>query len=256
MNGALAGIGILVTRPVRQAEDLAAAIRSVGGKPFLLPVLEILAVEDTPLLSSLIGRVEEFDIAIFVSPNAVAGARRLMGKKWPPSRPGFVAVGQGTARALREAGIHDPVVPAAGFDSEALLDLPLLQAVRGRRVIVFRGNGGRELLGTALRARGALLEYAECYRRARPASDANSPLHGSAREEIGAIVVTSSEGLRNLCDMAGSDKAWLMRIPLFVPHARIVHTARQLGFERIVPTSMGDAGLLQGLLDHFKPKAG
>ena len=88
--------------------------------------------------------------------------------------------------------------------------------------MIFRGDGGRELLGDTLRARGATVDYVECYRRARPAADAGPLVRALERGEIDAVVVSSSEGLRNLFDMVGeAGRQRLQRTPLFAPHARI-----------------------------------
>jgi uroporphyrinogen-III synthase len=126
--------------------------------------------------------------------------------------------------------------------------MPALAAVGGKRVVVFRGDGGRELLGDTLRARGATVDYVECYRRARPATDAGPLVRALERGEIDAVVVSSSEGLRNLFDMVGeAGRQPLQRTPLFAPHARIAAGARALGCEQVIGTAPGDAGLAAAL---------
>lgn len=154
-------------------------------------------------------------------------------------------VGQGSARALRELGMQEIIAPKDRFDSEALLALPELQQVAGWRVVIFRGDGGRELLGDTLKARGATVEYAECYQRAKPQHDAAALLAADPH----AVTVTSSEALGYLWDMLDEPgRARLAVVPLFVPHARIAEAAQRLGWHNVVPTAGGDDGLVAGLI--------
>jgi uroporphyrinogen-III synthase len=253
----LTGVAVLVTRPAHQAGALAEKIRAAGGNPVVFPVLEILDMADQRPLVELIGRLDEFDLAIFVSPNAVNKAMSLIraNREIPPGLT-FGGVGQGTAAALRKFGIGPVIVPTKRFDSEALLEMAELKEVAGKRVVIFRGDGGRELLGQTLMERGAKLEYAECYRRAKPPADIAPLLEGLVNGELKAVTMTSSEGLRNLFDMVGkSAQVWLTKIPLFVSHDRIAKIAGKLGFADVILTSPGDDGLLEGLLNYFRLKA-
>lgn len=251
----LAGISILVTRPPHQAEALSAKIQAAGGNVVLFPVLEILDIPDRRPLLELIGRLHQFDLAIFISPNAVQRAMTLIlaNREIPPGLK-FAAVGQGTVAVLRKFGLDDVVVPAARFDSEALLELAELKAIAGKRVVIFRGEGGRELLGRTLRERGAKVEYAACYRRVRPDGDIEPVLRAMANGDLKAIIMTSSEGLRNLLEMVGKPvHEQLKKIPMFVSHERIAENAGKLGCANIVLTSPGDDGLLEGLSKYFRP---
>jgi uroporphyrinogen-III synthase len=253
----LAGINILVTRPQHQAAGLSEKIRAEGGNPVLFPVLEIRDIEDRQPLLNLIDRLHEFHLAVFVSPNAVNKAMgSIAAKRAPQPLPPalkIAAVGQGTVKALKAFGAESVIAPTARFDSEALLDMAELQQVEGKRVVIFRGEGGRELLGETLKKRGAILEYVPCYRRAKPDADIAQSLKSWEKMKIGGITITSSEGLRNLFEILGeSGKGWLTATPLFAPHRRIAETARKLGVAHVILTEMGDEGLLQGLLDYFR----
>src|SRR5688572_26036431 len=146
----LEGKAILVTRPRAQADGLARLIEAAGGAAHLLPAIEI---EDVPPPPAL-GRMHEFDLAIFVSPTAVAKALPHVRKL-----PRAAAVGAGTRRELERRGVADVNAPSTGADSEALLALAELGQVKGKRIAILRGDGGRALLGETLAARGARVEH-------------------------------------------------------------------------------------------------
>ena len=254
-NKQLDGINILVTRPIQQSVLLAEGIRAIGGNPILLPVLEIIDVKDLNPLKNLIDRLDEFDWAIFVSPNAVNKAMQLISKqRILPFQLRFAAVGKGSADALKHYGINKVLVPVEHFDSEALLQQEQLQNMAGKRVVIFRGNGGRELLGDTLMQRGAFLEYAECYQRRRPDVDTTSLITAWSQGEIHAVIITSSEGLHNLFDIIGTLGQQLLKTtPVFTAHDRIAQAARELGLKKIVKVPYaGDEGLLKGLYIYFQ----
>lgn len=243
----LTGLNIVVTRPREQAVQLAQRIEQAGGKAILFPLLEIGPAADPQRLHALVSHLHEFNLAIFISPNAVRygmEAIRSAGAL-PPAGLKIATVGQGSAKALRASGVQEIIAPQDRFDSEALLSLPELQNVSGWRVLILRGDGGRELLGDTLKARGATVEYAECYRRARPQQDAAALLAAGPH----AITVTSSEALGHLRGML-DEQDWtrLAAVPLFVPHARIAEAARRMGWREVMPTGAGDDGLLEGLI--------
>ena len=249
----LAGRRVVVTRPGGQTGHMAALIRAAGGEPVLFPALEILDAEDLRSVLALIDRLDAFDLAIFISANAVNKALDLVQvrRAWPAGLR-VATVGRGSARALQRRGFAAVIAPGERFDSEALLDLPELKDVQGKRVVIFRGDGGRELLGDTLSARGAVVEYAECYLRGRPQADVAPLLALAARRELDAFTVTSSEGLANLSDMLGeAGRQSLQQTPLFAPHERIAAAARALGVQTVVLTGPGDEGLVAGVAAFF-----
>ena len=251
----LAGITILVTRPIHQAAALAEGIRAAGGNPYLFPVLEITDIPDPTHLIELVHRLEQFNWAIFVSPNAVEKAMNLINKHGEfPIDLKVAAVGKGSAAALKQHGIADVLIPNDQFDSESLLKSADLQNMTNQRVVIFRGRGGRQLLGETLSQRGATVEYAECYLRKKPSDmDTTTLMQVWSTGKIDAVIITSSEGLHNLFDIIGTVGQQLLKnTPVFTVHARIAQIAKELGLKKIVQTtSDGDKGLLESLKMYF-----
>jgi uroporphyrinogen-III synthase len=246
-TGPLAGRGILVTRPARQAGGIASRIAVLGGTPIVFPAIVILPPADPAPLARAQASLASYDVAIFVSANAVEYGVADPAR-WPASLP-VMAPGPGTAEALAAVGIGPARIPLTTFDSAGMLALSELTDVRDKRIVIFRGDGGREELGEALRARGATVDFVPCYRRARPESGATG-LHDAFREgRVDAVTITSSEGLDNLWALADASlrDAW-RGCPTFVPHARIAEHVRGMGLA-VVETAGGDAGLLAGLLE-------
>ncbi|MGB3935889.1 MAG: uroporphyrinogen-III synthase, partial [Burkholderiales bacterium] len=223
----LSGKRIVITRPAGQAEPLARLVREAGGEPLLVPAIEIRPLEDAAPFHALAQRLEDFDLAIFVSRNAVKSALALLaGRPWP-ARLRVAAVGQGSREELERAGFADVIAPAARSDSEALLALPALAGMRGRRVVIFRGDAGRQLLGDELGKGGATVEYAACYRRVRPAGEGLAALWARG---VDAVALSSAEGLANFMAMLGEGAvAKLAAVALFVPHERVAREAARRG---------------------------
>jgi uroporphyrinogen-III synthase len=251
MSSPLAGRSVVVTRPLAQAGDLAALIVAAGGEAVVFPLLEINAAADPAPLAAAAAMLNGYTLAIFISPNAVdySVPTLLQRGPWPVGLTP-AAIGQGTVRALAAHGIHGTVAPTERFDSEALLALPELQAecVAGRRLAIFRGDGGRELLAETLRERGAQVDCISCYARSAPAAGAGTLLKRWHDGQLDALTVSSSEGLRYLLDMLDAEgRALLAKTPVFVPHARIAENATALGLNKVILTGPADAGIIEGL---------
>jgi uroporphyrinogen-III synthase len=243
----LAGIGVIVTRPARQAAGLATQLATLGATPIVFPAIAILPPSDDAALVRAHAALASYDAAVFVSANA---AEYGAPGQWPSNVVAY-ATGPGTAGALRAVGVPDVSIPLTTYDSEGLLALPALADLRGKRVVIFRGEGGREHLADALRARGAHIDCVDCYRRARPESGAGGLVEALLGGRAHALTITSSEGLDNLRAIIDERALRVLQtMPTFAPHPRIEEHARAHGF-RTVRTESGDAGLLAGLLEFF-----
>jgi uroporphyrinogen-III synthase len=247
----LHGRAVLVTRPVQQAAKLARSIAESGGEPVLFPALAIEAPSDPALALQVLARLSTFDLAIFVSPNAVEQAFGLLPAPWPVN-VAATALGEGTAAALRRHGVAQVLVPVDGSDSEGLLAHASLRNVHGKRIAILRGEGGRDLLVEELRRRGADVSYAECYRRTRPAADPSALITRWREGGLHAVTAMSGETLDNLWAMLGEPgQVLLLATPLFVPHAHIGQRATRLGLTEVAVTPPGDEGVLRGLTAWF-----
>lgn len=246
----LAGRHIVITRPEAQAGQLCRRIAEQGGTAHAFPLIEIVPLRDFTAFDTALATLDDYDWAIFISSNAVEnGLPRLKARQGGvPSRLRFAAIGPVTAAGLAEHGITQTLTPALRFDSEALLALPEMQAVAGRKIMIFRGVGGRELLADTLRARGAEVRFAECYRRINPQANADSLDRLWQNKTLDAIVVTSTEAMRHLLDLAGTGSAWLAATPICVNHARIAELARRHGMKAEVAEAPGDDAMLACLI--------
>lgn len=240
----------MVTRPAHQAARLCELIRAAGGEELPFPVLEIAPIEDAAPARALFARFEEFDLAVFVSSNAVDYAAELMGTRNLPSTLKLAAVGQRTAECARAHFHRIDIEAPPPYNSEALLTMPALHEMQGKRVMIVRGAGGRELLAETLRARGAEVCYAEVYRRLEP--DGDLDMLRMAHPRIDLIIVTSDNGLRNLVSMAGEHhRAWLLVTQLVVISPRTAELATELGFVHpaVVAHTATDEALLAASID-------
>jgi uroporphyrinogen-III synthase len=234
----LKGKGVVVTRPASLAQGLASLVEGAGARVFLFPAVEIEPL--TPAQPA--GKI---DLALFISPTAVRE-----GLKYMPQGPRVVALSHGTRRELERHGVAGVLAAEEGADSEALLALAEMQQVAGRRIAIFRGEGGRELLGETLRGRGARVEYVECYRRVRPRSDPAPLLAAWKSGGLHAVTVSSAQGLANL--FALLDPGLLHGLPLFVPHARVADEARRLGAGQTRVAGPADDEMFAALVAYFE----
>ncbi len=147
--------------------------------------------------------------------------------------------------------------PAEGDDSEALLELPALQEALAQpepRVLILRGEGGRELLAERLRAQGASVDYLELYRRRLPEYPDGTLSRQIQAERLNGLVVSSGQGFEHLRQVAGANWPQVARLPLFVPSPRVAQMARTAGAEHVVDCRGASAtALLAALQEHPVP---
>jgi uroporphyrinogen-III synthase len=228
---ALHGIGVLVTRPEQQATPLCRLLENQGASTLRLPAIEIKAMaEGRRETAARLGAIEDFDVIIFTSANAVRFGAALLDQKRDLT---LAAMGPATARALNQAGYRVAVQQPQGFDSESLLRHPKLERPAGRRILIVKGADGRAFLEQELAQRGAQVMTADVYQRV-PAVPSQAVLAALLdRFTAGAVQVvtaTSVDIARNLLGMASPAlRGEFERVHWLVPGARVAAGVRECG---------------------------
>ncbi len=234
------------TRPCHQNsvwQQQLAELGEVLAVP-LLAIAPLTEADDCQAIKNYVADLDHYQHVIFVSQNAVAAGFEWINNRWPqlPSGVIFYAIGAKTAEAMRQ--YCDEVTECGeAMNSEALLQVPTLQAVAQQKVLIFRGQGGRTLLADALRARGARVDLCELYARQLPAMAkvTCAQLEPSRRH---VVPVFSGDSLVNLVQVLPSHIN-KKELQLIVPAQRVADMARDEGFCRIaVAQNASEAAML------------
>ncbi len=261
---------VVITRPRAQAEPLAARLAALGIDARIFPLLDVQSLPagspQAAALTAALARLSDYALVAFVSPNAIDAAFAQLGAgyRWPA---GVIAavVGDSSRQALARHGVTDANADVASptdperTDSETLLQVLDLPALRGKKALIVRAETGRELLADRLRDAGVTVEQVAAYRRGAPALDdvLRTQLQALIDSDGGAVwVMTSSEALRNLQQMVAqlghegpASPAWrrVQHHTLVVPHPRIAETAEAMGFDALLRTGSGDDALIAAI---------
>jgi len=235
---------LIVTRPRAQVADWLARLAAEGVAAVSLPLIDIGPGEPGAAAAAWLQLASGARLAVFASPNAVAAffAAQPPGAHWPADALA-ACVGPGSAAALAAAGVPDaqivaPPLDAASFDSEQLWTQLDAHDWQGARVLLLRGDGGREWLADRLRERGAQTAAFTVYRRLPPRLDAaerDLMAAALARPRAHAWLLSSSEAVGHLAALLPSGATLAGQCAL-ATHERIAHAARAAGFGPVVPT--------------------
>ena len=270
----LQGVRVIVTRPQKQAEIWCNQLRDLGAVCACVPVLALEPVRTAEQIQAIKNVVLDFDLyqkAIFVSQNAVDFALRWLEDYWPqlPAGMEYFAVGETTAKNLQNYGLPVSALTHAtsgAMNSESLLQAETLQQVKGEKIVIFRGCGGRGQMAEVLRERGAEVTFCELYRRVIP-TPAVQQLHaaferveGSELQQI--IALHSGESLQNFMQVLEKLNAEnsrllprekIIQVPVLVPGQRVAQLAQAAGFTRIiVAENATDQAMSAALVDAVK----
>lgn len=249
---------LLLTRPAEDCAALAQTLAAQGVVSHCMPLLAIETLDETLEQRSAFADLQRYCAVIVVSkPAARIGLQLLAQHGAPtPDLPWF-SVGAATAAVLAEQGLSVHF-PDLGDDSEALLALPALQqaiAAPAPRVLILRGEGGREFLAERLRSQGVSVDYLPLYRRVLPHYAPGELSRQVRAERLNGLVVSSGQGFEHLLQLAGDDWPALARLPLFVPSPRVAEQARAAGAQIVVDCRGASAAALQAALEQFPAAA-
>ncbi|MBA1189047.1 uroporphyrinogen-III synthase [Pseudomonas entomophila] len=241
------GWRLLLTRPAEECADLARSLADVGIASSSLPLLHI-----EPKVLGTAQRETLHDLGAYQAIIVVSkpAARLLLAATTPASlagvRAAWFTVGAATAGVLARQGIVARF-PEQGDDSEALLALGALsEALDGPapRVLIVRGEGGRERLAERLAEQGASVDYLELYRRCLPDYPDGELARLVDGERLNGLVVSSGQGFEHLHRLAGEAWPRLARLTLFAPSPRVADCARAAGAQHVVDCRGASAAAL------------
>ncbi len=268
---------VIVTRPIRsvspiipislinQAESFSQRVTAMGRTVVRFPLLEIHPLTDYSAFDLLLADLSAYALVAFVSPNAIQATFARLKNNWHnrPMQIPIAVMGTGSLAALDELGIttanttiYYPRNPDR-TDSETLLDELDIDALRHKKVLIIRGETGRELLADALRSKGIDVAQIAAYRRTAPEFTLlRQDQLGRLLQTQNQWVITSSEALQTLLSWTKQLEqqpgfhgivAKLQQQHLILPHVRIAETAKNCGFQSITLTGSGDEHLLVAL---------
>jgi uroporphyrinogen-III synthase len=251
------GWRLLLTRPADESAALGSLLAEQGIFSSSLPLLDIVPIPASDTMRDVIRGLDRYCAVIVVSKPAARISLELLDRFCLQApRVKWFTVGAATAQILEERGL-DVSFPREGDDSEALLELANLREAVARpdsRVLILRGEGGRELLAERLRERGASVDYLELYRRELPQYPPTALPKRIESERLNALVVSSGQGFEHLHQLAGDAWPRLAQLPLFVPSPRVAELARAAGARTVVDCrGASAAALLTALREHPEP---
>ena len=255
---------IVITRPTGPSRQLSEALQNCllksgitkehSPKIISLPLLTIVPKNEDGLSHQMIQALQSADHAIFVSPNAIECTLRLLEKPWQDLSNHVIPIGVmggSSMEALKNHGIGTENAPTpvilpqdkAHWDSEGLwLELQKLQwNWSGKKVLIFKGEGGRDWLAETLKNAGAQVEAISVYQRVPLALD-NSAWNDIHEMDFSQSLwlLTSSEAVRYL----GQAKLPLDLAKAICPHQNIADAAKRIGFGEVLACEPGDDALI------------
>ncbi|WP_297846201.1 uroporphyrinogen-III synthase [Pseudomonas sp.] len=249
---------LLLTRPAQESAALATVLNDVGVYSSSLPLLDIEPLTITGAQRSMIFDLDLYAVVIVVSKPAARLGLALIDEIWPqPPVQQWFSVGAATAQILEDYGLS-VAYPAGGDDSEALLELaPLRDALArpGTRVLIMRGEDGRELLAERLRELGASVDYLPLYRRTLPQYAASELSRRIEAERLNGVVVSSGQGFEHLRLLAGDAWPEIAQLPLFVPSPRVAEMAKAAGAQTVLDCRGANATALLAALRAYPEPA-
>lgn len=240
MNSPLNNITLWLTRPVDQAKNLTKLLEAQGANVFHLPLMRIEALAQDKKLEKKIKKLDQYDMAFFISTNAAQFGMELIETYFPslPKEIKYFSPGPTTAKILQSYGL-DVAFPEKAMSTEALLILPEIREVlqkeskKKKRAVVFRGAGGRELLANALRSKGVDVDYIELYKRVLPEYKESYLKNILKNKKPDGIIFSSAEAIHNFTVLFEKIYPEYKEIPVFVSSPRLEEVSKKIGFSSI-----------------------
>ncbi len=203
----LAGKRIVITRALKQAQELALRLKERGAEVLMLPTVSFALPEreDGQRLDKALRQLPDFDAVLFLSTRAVAFTYKRCQQLQVDrelrntSERLIAAVGPATAKELEDKGLRVDYI-AKGLTGDSLVrELGITLA--GRSVLLPRSNLGDARLSEALRSSGARVTEVVAYATDLPETPDQIVLDRIRRADIDVLTFASPSAFKNLCGL-------------------------------------------------------
>jgi uroporphyrinogen III methyltransferase/synthase len=229
----LFGKGVVITRPEKQADDLAQLLIKEGATPIHFPTIKIVPPLSWRELDKAIKKLDDYDWLIFTSANGVAYFFERLSAKGKDIRDlkgiKICCIGPATARQVQDKGIRVDLIPGE-FISEGILKSFARKKLKGKKILLARAAEARDVLPEGLKKLGARVDVATAYVTVTSGRKKNELEDLFYENQVDVITFTSSSTVNNFRKIMGSG----FRLPEGVKIASIgpvtAATARKAGF--------------------------
>ena len=255
----LFGKGVVITRPEKQADDLARLLAKEGANPIHFPTIKIVPPPDWRELDAAIKILEEYEWLIFTSANGVAFLfERLVAKKKDIRNLKGVricCIGPATAQQVESKGIKVDLVPKK-FISEGILKSFSAINLKGKKILIARAAEARDVLPEGLKKLGVNVDVVTAYETVSSGKKKNELETLFKENQVDVITFTSSSTVNNFVKIMGNS----FKLPKGVKIACIgpvtAAAAKKAGLSvDIHQEEYTIEGLVGALIDYFSSKS-
>lgn len=255
----LFGKGVVITRPERQADDLARLLAAQGAAAIAFPTIGIVPPADWRELDCAIDQLANYDWLIFTSANGVQFFFARLREKGRDIRDlkgiKICCIGPATARQIEDRGIKVDLVPEK-FIAEGILESFASVDLAGRNILIPRAAAARDILPKGLKKRGAAVDVVTAYRTVNSGRKKEELMKLIDAGEVDVITFTSSSTVTNFVEIMGADFVLPAHILVACIGPVTAATAKKAGFKiDIHQEEYTMEGLVQSLVDNTKNKS-
>lgn len=217
-------IALISTRPQETNVQLSDDLKNSEIKLLSFPLTEIHPLNNYQIFDGVIKNIKTYQHIIFISTNAVHFFLERVKKLslQIPKNLIFSSIGPTTKLLLQKKLSVDVHFPIKTFDSEHLLKEKIYNNVEGQKILIIRGEGGRETLKNALEEKGGIVNYGECYVRKYVDIDLIQLKNDLVNYHHQFILFSSTNSAKHFIDQLHNiETDWLQNIKIIVNHKKI-----------------------------------
>ena len=255
----LFGKGIVITRPEKQADDLAQLLAKQGANPISFPTIKIVGPPGWRKLDAALKKIDKYDWIIFTSANGVQFFFNRLLEKGKDIRDlkgiKICCIGPATAKQVEARGIKVDLVPDE-FIAEGILASFAAMNLRGKKILIPRAAKARDILPQGLKKKGASVDVVTAYQSVNSGRKKEEFEELFTENKVDVITFTSSSTVTNFVKIMGHDYSLPPHVQIACIGPISAQTARKAGFNiDIQQEEYTIEGLVQALIDYFGGKS-